>query len=138
MTQSSESALVLIKGLFAQVHDIIDDGLDRRHAPEGRFLGPFGSGSERVWIDGRMRIINSETEYNELVIPDSVMTLEKLVKVVLLVPQTIDRRPSNNAVANFLTYEKQLALHSIAGVCHDLWNAINNSSKKKRTIEGKA
>ena len=36
-----------------------------------------------------------------------------------------------------MTYEKQLAFHSIAGVCHDLWNAIKNSAKK-RTREGKA
>ena len=83
-------------------------------------LGPFGAGCERVWIDGRMRIIHSENEYNEPVIPDSVMTLEEFVQVVLLITQTIDRCPSNSAAANFLTYEKQLAFHSIAGVCHDL------------------
>ena len=54
-----ESALVLIKALYAQVHDIIDDGLDRCRSPEGMLLGPLGVGCERVWIDGRMRIIHS-------------------------------------------------------------------------------
>ena len=57
-----ESALVFIKVLFAQVHDIIDNGLDRCRTLEGMLLGPFGARTQRVWIDGQMRIIHSEND----------------------------------------------------------------------------
>ena len=104
-----ESAFVLIRGIFSQIQDFVADGVERCLPPDGLNLHPQAGRTQRVWKDGRMRLINEETELDEPVISDELLSLVNVMKMILLISHTIDRSPTKR-LHGFLDFREAVLL----------------------------